>query len=182
MTLRHVVTLSTASLAIGTAAAQTLPAPASAPVVTAGAQLILDGVANVAGGVRRDTQVLTRLDGYAQIDGTGFGADWLAARADIGVMNGRRVSNGLVGDIQGVDNIEGVRAFRIHNAWIWADVGPGGVEAGAESSAPTHRVRGPRRRSSSAISDRSGTIWFCSPTSNMSSRPAGAGIAPTRLS
>lgn len=114
-------------LAAQPAAAQTDPAP---PLVTASAQLTLDDMADVSGGTARGNRVLDKLEGVAELDGTRIGTSWLAARADVGLTNGRKISGDLVGDIQGVDNIEGVRGFRIYNAWISASGSLVGIEAG----------------------------------------------------
>ncbi|WP_242098386.1 carbohydrate porin [Sphingomonas sp. CROZ-RG-20F-R02-07] len=118
-----------ASLAVTapSAAAQADPTP---PLVTASAQLTLDEVADVSGGIARGNRLLDKLEGVAEFDGTRLGAPWLAARADVGLTNGRKISGDLVSDIQGIDNIEGVRGFRIYNAWISASGSLGGVEAG----------------------------------------------------
>lgn len=146
MKTRHFPTLAVALFFSPTAFAQSLPETSGPPTVVAGAQLTLDGLANVAGGVDRGGRVLSRLDGSLQLDGAGIGRDWLDARLDLGVMNGTRASGGLVGDIQGVDNIEGVRAFRIFNAWVGAKGGPGGIEAGVidlNSQFDIHNVSAP---------------------------------------
>jgi porin len=72
------------------------------------------------GGLRRGTRYLDNLDVTLTIDADrAFGRQGMTIFVHGLYGNGREFSQDLVGDIQGVSNIEtGVRAARLHEAWV----------------------------------------------------------------
>ena len=89
-----------------------------------------DAIANVSGGIRHKAKTLVKAQITADYDGTGTKTPWLIAKLDVGAINGEGFSSDVVGDTQGVSNIEAFRAFRIFNAWIGAASARVGIKAG----------------------------------------------------
>ena len=116
------------AFAAGTPAMAQADAPSSPFTIDATATV--DGVANVSGGDRRDARLLAKGEFRIAYDGTATPNRWLSGLFDVGVMNGKSISGAVIGDIQGVDNIEAVRAFRIFNAWIGVSGSRAGAKAG----------------------------------------------------
>ncbi|WP_380785636.1 carbohydrate porin [Sphingomonas sp. R86521] len=93
--------------------------------VTLSAVYVADIRSNVSGGIARGTRYLDNLDLQVAIDADRL-VGWHCARLFLYGLydNGASLSSDLVGDAQGVSNIEtGVRAARLFEAWVEQDVG-----------------------------------------------------------
>ncbi|MEG3125694.1 carbohydrate porin [Sphingomonas sp. GB1N7] len=80
---------------------------------------------DIGGGIARGTRYLDNLDLQIAVDADRL-VGWHGARLFAYAIynNGRNFSSDLVGDAQGVSNIEtGVRALRLFEAWVEQDVG-----------------------------------------------------------
>ena len=93
--------------------------------VTLSAVYVADIRSNVSGGIARGTRYLDNLDLQVAIDADRL-VGWHGARLFLyGIHNnGASLSGDLVGDAQGISNIEtNVRAARLFEAWVEQDIG-----------------------------------------------------------
>lgn len=96
-----------------------------------------DILANVAGGISQGLKLLTKTSVSASYDGGAgdsssfLGPGW-TGQASLQYVKGGHISTANVGDVQGIDNIEAVNAFRLFELWLqsqWAG-GTYGVKFG----------------------------------------------------
>ncbi len=108
-----------------------LPRAKADEAFTFGAANVGDVFANLSGGVARGVRVLDKLDvtaTYAPADGPLAG--W-SGFLDLQATDAANFSGALVGDLQGVSNIDAPAGIRLANAWVGYDwEGTGGVKAG----------------------------------------------------
>lgn len=93
--------------------------------VTLSAVYVADIRSNVSGGIARGTRYLDNLDLQVAVDADRL-VGWHGARLFLYSIydNGASLSGDLVGDAQGISNIEtNVRAARLFEAWVEQDVG-----------------------------------------------------------
>ena len=93
--------------------------------VTLSAVYVADIRSNVSGGIARGTRYLDNLDLQVAVDADRL-VGWHGARLFLyGIYdNGASLSGDLVGDAQGISNIEtNIRAARLFEAWVEQDVG-----------------------------------------------------------
>lgn len=105
---------------VATARSDTSNAPESAPAIEVAAFYTADWRRNTSGGLRRGARHLDNLDLTLAIDAErAFGWRGTTLFAHGLYNNGQTLSEDLVGDLQGVSNIEtGVEAVRLYEAWI----------------------------------------------------------------
>jgi len=89
-----------------------------------------DIISDVAGGERRDTHWIGRLDLDLDSGTSLFGVDGAHAHADIFLLHGGGFSDRVVGDAQVVSNVDAPYAIRPFEAWVETPLG-GGVRAKA---------------------------------------------------
>ena len=92
------------------------PSEPTAKALTIDATILNDTMSVVSGGMSRGTRLLARGDLRANYDGTSGALPWLSGQIDVAAINGTSISE-LVGDAQGVSNIEFDRTLRVVNAW-----------------------------------------------------------------
>jgi porin len=111
--------------AVATAAFAFVAAPSIAseePPATETVQVSLqytgDGFGNTEGGTARGVRYLQKAEVLLEASGSVAGINDLNAFLDLGYLNGVGFSRTLVGDTQGVDNIESYRGFDVFQAWV----------------------------------------------------------------
>ncbi len=103
-------------LAIGNSAeAQNDPKSASVDVSL---QYTGDAISNADGGIDRGVRYLHKVELILDATGSVGGVDDLHAFVDAGHLNGVGFSSHLVGDAQGVSNIEAFRGLDLFQAWV----------------------------------------------------------------
>lgn len=98
--------------------AYSLSANAGPLPLTLGASNVTDVLSNVQGGLRRGTRVLNKLDVTAQLSGDETRLSGWSGFMDLQWTDATRFSETLVGDMQGVSNIDAPSNLRLLNAWI----------------------------------------------------------------
>lgn len=104
-------------VALGAVAAEETAA-AKGGLVAVGAAYTLDILANVDGGLKRAAALLGKFDASAEIDGAAFGIEGATGFLNLQFVDGRALSEELVGDAQVTSNIEATSALRPLEAWI----------------------------------------------------------------
>lgn len=84
---------------------------------------------NVAGGVRRGTVALNKLQLSGSLHGDDVGLEGVTAHVQVFRTDGRSLSS-RVGDIQTMSNIEAVPTFRLFESWVEKKFGEGHRELG----------------------------------------------------
>jgi len=92
---------------------------------------ISDVLGNVSGGLKRGARLLDKADVTATFLGDDHGAPGWSVFVDAQVTDATNFSSSLVGDAQGVSNIDAPAGVRLANAWIAKDFhGVAGLKAG----------------------------------------------------
>ena len=92
---------------------------------------ISDVLGNVSGGMKRGARLLDKADVTATFQGDDHGVPGISVFLDGQFTDATNFSGGLVGDAQGVSNIDAPAGLRLSNAWIAKDFhGVGGLKAG----------------------------------------------------
>jgi porin len=112
--------LAAAALAAAPAAAEETERP-----VKIGATYTTDALANVSGGLRRDTAWLGRADATLEAKGELLGLDGATFFFDLIYTHGPDFSGKTVGDAQVVSNVQGDGVLRPYEAWIDLPFGSG---------------------------------------------------------
>lgn len=103
----------------------------AAPLIGLSAANVTDLLANVQGGVSRQTRVLDKLDLSATFMGDDHGQPGLSAFVDLQATDATWFSSRVVGDAQTISNIDAPAGGRILNAWLAQEFGgKGGIKAG----------------------------------------------------
>jgi porin len=108
------------------------PARADEPAaraLTVDGSVLSDIMSVVKGGEARGTRVLSRADLRINYDGTRGKLPWLSGQIDVAATNGTSIS-ALVGDTQGISNIEYDRTLRLVNAWVQISLPHAALKAG----------------------------------------------------
>ena len=114
------------ALAAGATAQEERPALLSLDLAYTG-----EVFSNVSGGIHQSSRYLDNIDLSVSLDGaTAFGVEGLTLFAYALYDNGAAVSGDLVGDAQGVSNIEADRAVRLYEAWVDQDFAVASLRAG----------------------------------------------------
>lgn len=114
-------------------APEALYAQPAEPDVAVEATYTVDLLSNLAGGVRTDTRLMGLLDVVADIDGEAAGLDGVRFHLDAQFVHGGGFSESVVGDAQGVSNIDaprGLRPLEAYAALALGTEGAGEIKAG----------------------------------------------------
>ena len=107
------------------------PAWAADNLIQFSATNISDVLGNVSGGLKRGARLLDKGDVTATFQGDDHGAAGWTVFLDGQFTDATDFSGALVGDAQGISNIDGPAGLRPTNAWIAKDFhGKGGLKAG----------------------------------------------------
>jgi len=107
------------------------PAWAADNLIQFSATNISDVLGNVSGGLKRGARLLDKGDVTATFQGDDHGAAGWTVFLDGQFTDAADFSGALVGDAQGISNIDAPAGLRLANAWIAKDFhGKGGVKAG----------------------------------------------------
>jgi len=107
------------------------PAWAADNLIDFSATNISDVLGNTSGGLKRGVRLLDKADVTATFQGDDHGAAGWSLFLDGQFTDATDFSGTLVGDAQGVSNIDAPAGFRLANAWIAKDFhGKGGLKAG----------------------------------------------------
>jgi porin len=95
---------------------------------------LTDVLGNVSGGIQRGARLLEKADVTATFQGDDHGIGGLTIFLDGQFTDAANFSSALVGDAQGVSNIDAPAGFRLANAWVAKDFhGQGGVTGGLKA-------------------------------------------------
>ncbi len=91
---------------------------ADEPPVTYGLLYEADTVANVMGGIERNTVVLGKFKGTLDVDDRAIGIRGASVHLEAQIVHGPDLSGRFIGDAQTADNIDAPSALRPFQAWI----------------------------------------------------------------
>ena len=92
---------------------------------------VADVLSNIRGGLKRETRVLDKADITATFNGDDHGVPGWTGFVDLQATTAADFSGSVVGDLQGISNIDAPAGFRVLDAWIAYGVeGTGGIKAG----------------------------------------------------
>jgi porin len=106
-------------------------AVAGEPLFDVSVSNVTDVLANVTGGLRRESRVLDKFDVTAAYVGDNHNHPDLSAFMDLQATDGANFSKSVVGDAQIVSNLDAPAGIRVLDAWIARDFGgEGGFKTG----------------------------------------------------